>query len=54
MDKRSEFKVLYTTPDQPASKARATISALLDTGEDDNKKGFLNRRPQNSTDKSIL
>jgi hypothetical protein len=53
MGRRSEFKVLNITPDQPASKDRATISALFDTGDEDSRKGFMNFLPQNSTDKSI-
>jgi hypothetical protein len=32
----------------------ATISALLETGEDESRKGFLNFTPQKSMDKSIL
>jgi hypothetical protein len=52
--KRSEFRVLNTTPLQPASKQRATISALLETGEDESRNGFLNFTPQKSTDKSTL
>jgi hypothetical protein len=51
---RSEFKVLNTTPLQPASNDLATISALLETGEDESKKGFLNFNPQKSMDKSTL
>jgi hypothetical protein len=51
---RSEFRVLNTTPLQPASNDRATISALLETGDDESKKGFLNFIPQKSTDKSTL
>jgi hypothetical protein len=51
---RSEFKVLKTTPLQPASNDLATISALLDTGEDESRKGFLNFTPQKSMDKSTL
>jgi len=35
---RSEFKVLNTTPLHPASKDCATISALLETGDDDSRK----------------
>jgi len=54
MGSRSEFKVLKTTPLQPASKERATISALLETGDDDSRNGFLNFMPQKSTDKSIV
>jgi hypothetical protein len=41
MGRRSEFRVLKTTPLQPASNERATISALLETGDDDSKNGFL-------------
>jgi hypothetical protein len=52
--KRSEFKVLNTTPPQPASNERATISALLETGDDESRNGFLNFTPQKSTDKSML
>jgi hypothetical protein len=51
---RSEFKVLNTTPLHPASNDLATISALLDTGEDESRKGFLNFTPQKSMDKSTL
>jgi hypothetical protein len=51
---RSEFKVLNTTPLQPASNDLATISALLETGEDESKKGFLNFNPQKSIAKSTL
>jgi hypothetical protein len=54
MGSRSEFKVLNTTPLHPASNDRATISALLETGEDDNRNGFLNFTPQKSIDKSTL
>jgi hypothetical protein len=50
---RSEFKVLKTTPDQPASKERATISALLETGEEESRKGFLKVLPQNSMERSM-
>jgi hypothetical protein len=49
---RSEFKVLKTTPLHPASNDLATISALLETGEDESRKGFLNFTPQKSMDKS--
>jgi hypothetical protein len=49
---RSEFKVLNTTPLQPASKDLATISALLETGDDESRNGFLNFTPQKSMDKS--
>jgi hypothetical protein len=52
--KRPEFKVLKTTPLHPASNDLATISALLETGEDESRKGFLNFTPQKSMDKSIL
>ena len=41
MGRRSELRVLKTTPLQPASKARATISALLDTGDDESRNGLL-------------
>jgi hypothetical protein len=51
---RSEFRVLNTTPLQPASKDRATISALLETGDDESRNGFLNLTPQKSMDKSTL
>ncbi len=51
---RSEFRVLNTTPLQPASNDRATISALLETGEDESRNGFLNLTPQKSIDKSTL
>jgi hypothetical protein len=51
---RSEFKVLNTTPLQPASNDLATISALLETGDDDNRNGFLNVKPQKSIAKSTL
>jgi hypothetical protein len=51
---RSEFRVLNTTPLQPASNDRATISALLETGDDESRKGFLNFIPQKSMDKSTL
>jgi hypothetical protein len=51
---RSEFRVLNTTPLQPASNDRATISALLETGEDESRNGFLNLIPQKSMDKSTL
>lgn len=54
MGSRSEFSVLNTTPLHPASNDRATISALLDTGEDESRKGFLNLTPQKSIDKSTL
>ncbi|MFC1877433.1 hypothetical protein ACFL2E_09255 [Thermodesulfobacteriota bacterium] len=50
---RSEFSVLNITPDQPASKDRATISALLDTGDEESRKGFKNVFPQNSMDRSM-
>jgi hypothetical protein len=50
--KRSELSVLKTTPLHPASNDLATISALLETGEDESKKGFLNFTPQKSMDKS--
>jgi hypothetical protein len=52
--KRSELRVLNTTPLQPASNDRATISALLETGEEESRNGFLNFNPQKSTDKSML
>jgi hypothetical protein len=51
---RSEFRVLNTTPLQPASNDRATISALLETGDDESRNGFLNFIPQKSIDKSTL
>jgi hypothetical protein len=51
---RSEFRVLNTTPPQPASNDRATISALLETGDDESRNGFLNFTPQKSMDKSTL
>jgi hypothetical protein len=53
MGSRSEFSVLKTTPLQPASNAFSTISALLETGDEESKKGFLNLTPQKSTDRSI-
>ncbi len=49
----SEFRVLNTTPDHPASKDLATISAELETGDEDKRKGFLNLMPQKSMDRSI-
>jgi hypothetical protein len=52
--KRSEFRVLNTTPPQPASKALSIISALLETGDEESRKWFLNLKPQKSTDKSML
>jgi hypothetical protein len=51
---RSELRVLNTTPPQPASNARATISALFETGEDESRNGFLKFTPQKSMDKSML
>ena len=51
---RSEFRVLNTTPPQPASNDLATISALFETGEDESRNGFLNFIPQKSTDRSML
>jgi hypothetical protein len=51
---RSEFRVLNTTPPQPASNDLATISALFETGEDESRNGFLNFTPQKSIDKSML
>jgi hypothetical protein len=54
MGSRSEFRVLNTTPLHPASKDLATISALLDTGEEESRKGFLNFTPQKSMDRSML
>jgi hypothetical protein len=51
---RSEFRVLNTTPPQPASNARLTISALLETGEDESRNGLLKCTPQKFMDKSTL
>jgi hypothetical protein len=51
---RSELRVLNTTPLQPASNARATISALFETGEDESRNGFLKFTPQKFMDKSAL
>jgi len=55
MDNRQSVSVttvLYATPPHPVSKALPTISALLETGDEESMKGFLNLTPQKSTDKS--
>jgi hypothetical protein len=43
---------LYTAPDHPLSNARATISALFETGDEESRKGLINDFPQNSTERS--
>ena len=44
----SRLSVLKTAPPQPASNARAIISPVLVTGDDDKKNGFRQCRPQKS------
>src|SRR5215471_8110167 len=45
--------VFVTTPPQPASKARRMFDSDSVGGADDNRKGFLKRRPVNVVDRSI-